>query len=272
MNSWQSIFVQNLDPSAATERIHASLTNAGWRLYDPFAGLGVSYPRRIGSFVAPAQGAWLRVVLESTLKDAVPLVQALSETDGLALLARLETSVLTLHAYQAGKALKDLRDALPADVNTETMIQALTGDPPPLPPLYSVPQVGGVALADAPEALRRMSANVPVQQVGRLFERIARSVLSREQEAGARDLLRKSEGPDWQSLGGLTLRHVLNTLSVPPGWHTPDFATLRLAYTLHLRRQRQPHAPLLPGDAEALAAVPAALEYRPIYAGKDAAS
>lgn len=271
MNSWQSIFVQNLDSSAAAERIHASLTNAGWRLYDPFAGLGMSYPRRVGVFIAPQQGTWLRVVLEATLRDAVPLAQALSE-DGLALLASLEESVLTLHAYQASKTLTDLRDALPAHVDTEPMIQALTGDPPPLPPLDDVPLVGGVPLADAPDALRRMSANASAQQVGRLFERIARSVLSREQEAGARELLRQGEGPDWQSLGGLTLRHVLHTLGVPPGWHTPDFATLRLAYTLHLRRQRLPHAPLLPGDAEALEAVPNALDYRPIYAGKDGAS
>ena len=53
-----------------------------------------------------------------------------------------------------------------------------------------------------------------------------------------------------------------------PDWRAPDFVTLRDAYALHKRRQRSPNATLYPGDAEALAAVPDALTYTPIYAGK----
>ena len=53
-----------------------------------------------------------------------------------------------------------------------------------------------------------------------------------------------------------------------PNWRDPDFVTLRDAYALHERRRRSPKATLYPGDAETLAAVPDALAYTPIYAGK----
>jgi hypothetical protein len=53
-----------------------------------------------------------------------------------------------------------------------------------------------------------------------------------------------------------------------PDWRDPDFVTLRDAYALHKRRERSPNATLYPGDAEALAAVPDALTYTPVYAGK----
>ena len=54
---------------------------------------------------------------------------------------------------------------------------------------------------------------------------------------------------------------------MPSDWHAPDFTTLRDAYQVAERRQRRPNAGLYPGDAEALAAVPDALAYTPVYGG-----
>jgi hypothetical protein len=60
----------------------------------------------------------------------------------------------------------------------------------------------------------------------------------------------------------------MNCLTIPLGWISPDFVALRDAYQLHERRRRNPNAMLYPGDAEAMAAVPNALDYAVVYAGK----
>jgi hypothetical protein len=78
------------------------------------------------------------------------------------------------------------------------------------------------------------------------------------------ELLRK---PDWNSAGGARIRALADCLNIP-NWQAPDFVTLRDAYALHERRRRSPNATPYPGDAEALAAVPDALDYTPVYYGK----
>ncbi len=80
----------------------------------------------------------------------------------------------------------------------------------------------------------------------------------------AREMLRQ---PDWNSSGGARIQALMHCLRIP-AWRDPDFVTLRDAYALHIRRRRSPTAVLYPGDAEALAAVPNALSYTPVYAGK----
>jgi hypothetical protein len=45
---------------------------------------------------------------------------------------------------------------------------------------------------------------------------------------------------------------------------------LRDSYQLHARRQRKPDARLYPGDEEAMTRVPDALDYIPVYGGKNA--
>ncbi len=110
-----------------------------------------------------------------------------------------------------------------------------------------------------------MAAQVDLKQAGRLFERMS-ATLARKTSAdpAAGDLLKQ---PDWSSAGGQRIRALMDCLNVP-NWQAPDFVTLRDAYALHERRQRSPKARLYPGDAEALAAVPDALAYTPVYGGK----
>ena len=55
---------------------------------------------------------------------------------------------------------------------------------------------------------------------------------------------------------------------VIPEWGNPDFVPLRDAYQVLSRLKRRPNATLYAGDQEAMDAVPNALEYRPVYAGK----
>jgi hypothetical protein len=76
--------------------------------------------------------------------------------------------------------------------------------------------------------------------------------------------------PDWNSPGGQRIRAVMQCLTVPDNWRDPDFVALRDAYQLRVRRQRKPDARLYPGDEEAMNRVPDALDYIPIYGGKNA--
>jgi hypothetical protein len=87
----------------------------------------------------------------------------------------------------------------------------------------------------------------------------------------AHALIAAGQPPDWSAGGGAKISRLMGLLTVPHDWREPDFVTLRDAYQLHLRRQRRPNADLYPGDAEAMAAVPNALDYTPIYAGASTA-
>jgi hypothetical protein len=110
-----------------------------------------------------------------------------------------------------------------------------------------------------------MAGRLDPRQAESLFTRISGAVAQKGgADPAARELLRQ---PDWNSAGGRKIIALMDCLGIA-GWRAPDFVTLRDAYALHVRRQRSPNAKLYPGDAEALAAVPDALDYTPIYAGK----
>jgi hypothetical protein len=110
-----------------------------------------------------------------------------------------------------------------------------------------------------------LAGQVDLQQAGKLFERMSATLARKTNANPAADALLKQ--PDWSSAGGQRIRALMNCLGIP-GWQAPDFVTLRDAYALHQRHQRSPHARLYPGDAEALAAVPDALAYTPVYGGR----
>jgi hypothetical protein len=99
-----------------------------------------------------------------------------------------------------------------------------------------------------------------------MFARLSGN-LAAKSAAGAGDTNALLRQPDWNSAGGRKIVALLGCLAIP-GWREPDFVTLRDAYALHARRQRNPSARLYPGDAEAMDAVSDALVYTPIYAGK----
>ncbi|MGB1286519.1 MAG: hypothetical protein ACPG7F_08305, partial [Aggregatilineales bacterium] len=74
---------------------------------------------------------------------------------------------------------------------------------------------------------------------------------------------------DWNSQGGQYIRALMACLTLPENWRTPDFTSLRIAYSLYKRRARRPNGMQLPGDVDAMAAVPDALDYVPVYGGKN---
>ena len=100
-----------------------------------------------------------------------------------------------------------------------------------------------------------------------MFNKVAKRFLSVDQQEAGANLI--DNQPNWQSETGQQIITVLSSLGIT-NWAQPDFATLRGAYVLHLRRQRNPNAALLPGDDDILQAVPNALDYVPYYWGKEA--
>ncbi len=76
-------------------------------------------------------------------------------------------------------------------------------------------------------------------------------------------------GPNWNSPGGRRLHALMRCLTVPDHWREPDFGVLRDAYQLHSRQQRKPDARLYPGDDATMNRVPDALDYVPVYGGRD---
>ena len=57
-------------------------------------------------------------------------------------------------------------------------------------------------------------------------------------------------------------------LSVPEKWMQPDWKTLTGAFQAARQLQRDPKALMLPGDKQAMAALPNALEFIALYMGK----
>jgi hypothetical protein len=239
------------------ERVIATLTTTlstlGYQAFNPFGLIpGKTYPQAVRLFVAPTRRDWTRVI-------GTPDPALLPPLSNLAPCLWLELDGADAHiaAYQQGEIVP------PKD--------AFTFDPDclqrQLPPTATL-NIGGVPLDALPNDVQNLAQQVDLRQAGKLFEKMNVSVSQKisgksgSQPGDPGDLLRQ---PDWNSIGGQHVRALLACLNLE---QQPDFVTLRDAYALHERRRRSPKAMLYPGDAETLAAVPDALTYTPVYAGK----
>jgi hypothetical protein len=242
--TYQSLFLADTNPHAAADALREVAVSAGYQPFDPFSGIpGRAYAEAVRMFAAPAQGRWTRLLGEV---DAA-LIPLLSERVDV-IHARLEGSDGTISRWHGGVPID-----LPAD-----------GQLPPV----SVPRQPESGWAGAlPPDIQAMNAHP--RQADRLIERLSGSVLAKaggsSQHAAAQALLQSGER--WDSPAGIRIARVLAWLEID-GWREPDFATLREAYALHARRHRRPNAALLPGDEATMTAIPNALDYVPVYAGK----
>lgn len=280
---WQSLYLSCVDaPHTTTASIittvQNALTNADYTLYDPFNALSfTSYAQTVKLFVAPIAEGWCRVIVDAlpTMTQAALLAQLSAGTTALAITLDAEQNPAQhhVHIYRDGQTAA--RQALAPylrnkhtleDVQRALSQQARQG---------TSHQPGSTMPLDAlPDEYRTMAETLSDKHMGKLFDKLMRRVgkkVGGDQNA-ARDLLQG--GVDWESQAAIQITQFMQCLTIPQGtipqgWRWPDFVTLRDAYQLHLRRQRNPQATLYPGDAEAMNAVPNALAYTPIYAGKD---
>lgn len=261
--SWDSLYLPSADSDAVTAALQRALTALGYTLFDPFAPIpGPAYPRAVRLFVAPADGGWVRVVGAADAR-VLPALSA----GRLCLSVALAGDTARIATYLDG-AQTDPADALRGYVRPGCdLAAALRGDMP----LPVEPDATPDLLRTLPDDVRPLADQVNMTQAKSMLDRLSGGLLKRagadaNAEVAARALAGNA-GPDWNSPGGLRVRALMSCITVPPGWREPDFSALRDAYQLHLRRQRRPDARLYPGDAEALARVPAALDYTPVYAG-----
>lgn len=279
-HNWSSIYLSSKHlPVAAQQKAAAALSEAldrqGYTPYDPFGGMpGPAYADAIKLFVAPSVRAWTRVITEPV---APPdwLLSALSRV-GLVLWVALEDDTPHVTVYADGQTLTPL-DALAVHrrdgCNPDDLRRALNGDCGQVVDEPQPAQTAGIPLDALPPDMQALAQNLNPRQVGGLFNKVMGRIKGRvDTDVDSARALLSGSGPDWNSGGGRCIRALMACLDLPENWREPDFVTLRDAYQLQRRQQRLPNATLYPGDAEALAAVPDALDYTPIYAGRSESS
>lgn len=252
---YASLFFQehNLTQSGASETIAAILQNSGYTRFDPFSGIpGRAYPQTTRLFVAPSVAGWVRVLAEALNEE---LLLPLSEKAGL-VYARLNGNNGSIEAWRDTRRL-DLQSEFGIVPEKTTVIQ-----PPPV-------TTGSDWMDALPDDVKAMKSHP--KQAAKMIDRLSGSLLAKaggaDQREQAMALLSSASDADWSSADGKTILGAFAALAIQNGI-SPDFATLRDAYSLHARRKRRPGATLLPGDEATLQAVPDALDYLPLYAGK----
>ncbi len=87
-------------------------------------------------------------------------------------------------------------------------------------------------------------------------------------QAGASALATGANRLDWNSEAARRLKALASVLSLPSNWREPDFETVRAAYQAARYLRKSPSARLMPDEQEALKALPDAIQYEAVYAGK----
>ena len=266
MTAWHSLYWPNVEPDAVAASLRASALALGYAAFDPFGLIpGRSYAHAVRLFVGALGVGWVRVVGQADARQLPDLSRlgpglALALDGGSALISfwadGAQVGPQALAAYlRPGFSLSDVEYILSARDAGPRRADCLPFD----------------AL---PDDIQQMAQGVDLKQARSMFARLTDSTLRKAgggNTDAARALLAAGEPPDWTSGGGAKISRLMGCLTLPDDWRTPDFTSLRDAYQLHLRRQRRPTADLYPGDAEALAAVPNALDYMPVYAGANTA-
>lgn len=275
--SWHNLYIADV----LSEAVRAALTDVlgrhGYTPYDPFPG-GAGTPSGLTGlvrlFVAPAQDGWVRVLgaldrslcqeLSTALGRPVVVAWLEEESGGIALITAdgWHESAAALAPYlRDGVSLDDLRRAWagePPTVAAPDETQAGQALPPPLADLA---RQHGVDPRKAGNLFEQLSGRL----FGRLLEEEGEPIAGQE---AARAVLMGSGRDPWNSLAGARLRTIAALLTLPSTWREPTWEAVRDAYHAYRMRERYPRMTPLPGDRAALAAVPDAPAYRPVFMGR----
>lgn len=269
---WYSLYLPLDDQTRVTEALAEVLTARGYTRYDPFpggTGLSFGWKQRARHFVAPPEGAWTRV-----LGECEP-----ATLDALA--AALETNLLYVWLDEQGGGVcawtpdgcdhdaDTLANWLCADASLKDLRLAMEGDVLAPALEQSGPQVLAVPL---PPEMQALADRVDDREAEKLMDKLTKSVFGKlggaGQQAQADALGMLGGGTPWNSEAGRRVRAVMGCLCVVQGWREPALEALSGAYQVARARQHNPDGLRLPGDEAALAAVPDALRYLPVYAGR----
>ncbi len=277
-NPWCSLFL-TCDNGVGTQatiaqQLRDALKSLGYTLYDPFGTIpSKSYHNTVRSFVAAEDQNWVRLILSEP--PPKPLLATVTlDCAGMLVTVRAGQAEIDIyrHSERVDSAADVLREHLREGATIDALQNALTRMQVTLiPPDENQPN--NVPYDALPDDIRDMGAGVSPDAVSKMFGKITGNLLrkaggSSDDVEGANALLGQGK-INWDAPSVQALQDVIDLLTVPQHWREPDFIALRDAYGLHARRQRKPNARLYPGDAETMAAVPAALSYIPVYGGKD---
>ena len=263
--SWDSLYLPSADQQGVAATLRQSMENLGYTLYDAFGPLpGKSYARTVRLFVGPPTEGWIRVIGTPDPRLLMPLA---SRAPCLYLGLDGEVGVIDLYA-PGGRTqpevvlLPYLRDGCTADDLRQVLYGEYTG---------TGDQAGAESFAHLPDDVQAMTGKVNARHAQKMFQRLSGNLLKKtgadaQTAEAARALL---QTPDWTTPGAQRLLALVDCLALPDNWREPDFVALRDAYQLYARRQRKPDARLYPGDEDIMARVPDALDYIPVYGGRD---
>lgn len=263
--AWHSLYLPVDDAQGVVLALREVVQALDYTPYDPFpGGKGPRFrvwQHTVRHFVSPVREGWVRILGEP-LPDSLPELAErrnvacihvwVSESDFGALVYQGREQFDSPESFQywlrAGKSLDDLT-------------AALAGPPPELPDEAVESSVMGIPVPDNvnPRRVEKMTQRLSK----RLFKRMGDDAMRQEAEA----MLGGGESL-WQTPGGRRVRALMACLTVPEAWRVPDYPDLREAYQVARARQHNPGGKLLPGDADALAAVPDALDFTPVFLGR----
>ena len=290
MGRWCSLFLpcvkEGVNASEIIrERLRDGLTAMGYTLYDPFVGIpGNSYPRAVKLFVSVPHQHWIRVTaapepesmmakigLAKTVLSYEPfplcLSLALDEDEHGESIALIEVYANGEKAIPSDALIPYLKPNVSAD-DLERVLEPTIASKRDILTRGSSSAPNNI-FANLPDDIQQMSESINREQAQRLTARLSQTLLGRLGGApvGTSELLRGS-APAWDSRAGQRITDLASCLQLPDDWRDPDFATIRDAYALYKRRERNPNATLLPGDRATIDAVPDIASYDPIYGGK----
>jgi len=262
-NLWNSLYCRSDDAGAVVEKLRETLTNLGYTLYNPFGALpGKAYPQSVRLFVGLPVNGWVRVIGEPDVRQLPMLSQS-----SLCLYCVLDGAAAHIEVYVDGQPA-DLLSGLISFLRPGRTLDDLTralqvrSD-------ASISHNAKFPLAALPDDVQSMAGGVNPAQAQKMFQRLSGNLMKKvvrdPSQADAARALVTGSTVDWNSAGGQSIRALLDCLMESSV--EPDFTALRDAYQLHERKRRSPNARLYPGDAEAMAKVPDALDYIPVYGG-----
>jgi len=273
MITWHSLYLSSDQQQTITEALQATVQQLGYTLYNPFGLMpGIAYPQTLKLFVAPAEHGWSRILVEATnADDADQLARNLSNM-GVCLIAQLVSTEGGISAYVNGEPVVDLAALLSpylkSDITADQLQAMLKGENLIEAGESAQPQVMAVSLDDLPPDVQAMASNLKTNDIQKMFGKLTGQLMGSSQKDAASQMLNTL--PDWTSEAGRQIQSVMMAVTMPANWREPDFPTLRAAYLLHARLERNPDTMMYPGDQEALDEVPDVGDYTPVYGGKDA--
>lgn len=271
MSQWNSLFCSFEKSFDLRLQLKNFLSDCHYEAYDAFGLMpGKAYPHTLKLFIAPASGHWARILVSATDQDIVKkLAQSLS-AQGTCLYIDLRDDKAIIEVYRAGKLTPPeigLENSLGEGKSINDIKHALAGKIQLMPLDDSNESSQVLNLDDLPDDMKKMAQSINPAHADKMFAKLSKNLVGKQSEEASQ--LLDADKLDWNNSGGMQIRALMACLAIGNHWRNPDFETLRAAYQRHARLKRKPDARLYAGDESAMASVPDALDYIPVYGGKD---